>query len=172
MRIMRVAAFWGGLAAALMVSALTVPAVAQAAPVLMISIDGLRPADIWDADKRGLKVPNLRKLEAEGVYATGVRNALPTVTYPNHTTLITGVWPAKHGIANNQTFDPLQKNFGGWYWYTRDIKVGTLWDAVHAAHGKVASLSWPVSVGARSIDFDLPEYWRANNAEDMKLLRA
>ena len=47
---------------------------AAAAPVLMISIDGLRPADVLDADQRGLKLPNLRKLAAEGMYATGVRN--------------------------------------------------------------------------------------------------
>ena len=164
---MRVAAFLGGLAAALMVSAM-----AHAAPVLMISIDGLRPADIWDADKRGLKVPNLRKLEAEGVYATGVRNALPTVTYPNHTTLVTGVWPAKHGIANNTTFDPLGRNMGGWYWYASDIKAPTLWDAVHKAGKKTASVYWPVSVGAASIDYDIPEYWRAHIAEDAKLLKA
>jgi predicted AlkP superfamily pyrophosphatase or phosphodiesterase len=146
---------------------------AQAAPVLMVSIDGLRPGDVLQADQRGLKVPTLRKLMSEGVYATGVKNALPTVTYPNHTTLITGVWPLKHGIANNQTFDPLQQNMGGWYWYTRDIKVTTLWDAVHNNGGKVASLSWPVSVGASSIDYNLPEYWRAPGAhgEDMKLIR-
>lgn len=144
---------------------------AQAAPVLMISIDGMQPADVLDAS-RGFQAPNLRKLMAEGVYATGVRNALPTVTYPNHTTLITGVWPAKHGIANNPTFDPQQQNMGGWYWYARDIKVPTLWDAVHQAGGKVASLSWPVSVGAVSIDYNIPEYWRARIAEDIKLVHA
>ena len=149
-----------------------VSAAAQAAPVLMISIDGLRPADVIDADQRGIQVPALHRLMADGVYADGVKNALPSVTYPNHTTLITGVWPAKHGIANNPTFDPLQQNMGGWYWYTRDIKVPTLWDAVHASGGKVASLSWPVSVGARAIDFDLPEYWRADIPEDLKLVRA
>ena len=151
---------------------LLAPAAAEAAPVLMISIDGLRPADVLEADQRGIKLPTLSKLVAQGVYATGVRNALPTVTYPNHTTLITGVWPARHGIANNLTFDPLQKNMGGWYWYTRDIKVPTLWDAVHDAHGKVASLSWPVSVGTRAIDFNIPEYWRAGNPDDLKLVRA
>ena len=151
---------------------LAVPAVAQAAPVLMISIDGLRPRDVLDADARGFKAPFLKSLVADGAYASGVKNALPTVTYPNHTTLITGVWPAKHGIANNPTFDPLQKNMGGWYWYTQDIKVGTLWDAVHNSGGKVASLSWPVSVGARSIDFNLPEYWRADIPEDLKVIRA
>jgi predicted AlkP superfamily pyrophosphatase or phosphodiesterase len=86
--------------------------------------------------------------------------------------LITGVWPAKHGIANNPTFDPLQKNMGGWYWYTQDIKTGTLWDAVHQSGGKVASLSWPVSVGAGSIDYNVPEFWRAEIPEDMKLLAA
>ncbi|MGA7710830.1 MAG: ectonucleotide pyrophosphatase/phosphodiesterase [Rhizomicrobium sp.] len=145
---------------------------AQAAPVLLISVDGLRPADVLDADSRGIKVPTLGKLVAEGLYATGVRNALPTVTYPNHTTLITGVWPSRHGIANNQTFDPLQQNLAGWYWYGRDIKVRTLWDAVHDAGGTVASLSWPVSVGADSIDYDVPEYWRANLPEDLKLVRA
>ena len=156
----------------LAVGLVALPAVAQAAPGLMISIDGLRPGDVLEADARGFSAPALRKLMAEGVYASGVRNALPTVTFPNHTTLITGVWPAKHGIANNPTFDPLQKNMGGWYWYTQDIKVGTLWDAVHKSGGKVASLSWPVSVGARSIDYNVPEFWRAEIPEDMKLLGA
>jgi predicted AlkP superfamily pyrophosphatase or phosphodiesterase len=145
---------------------------AAAAPVLMISIDGLRPADVLDADQRGLKLPNLRKLAAEGMYATGVRNALPTVTYPNHTTLVTGVWPAKHGIAGNTTFDPLGQNLGGWYWYASDIKVPTLWDAAHKAGRKTASVYWPVTVGDAAIDYDIPELWRAHIAEDAKLLKA
>ncbi len=101
-----------------------------------------------------------------------MRNVLPTVTYPNHTTLITGVAPALHGIANNVAFDPLQVNQEGWYWYARDIKVATLWDAVHKAGGKTASLSWPVSVGTPFIDFDIPEYWRARTPDDVKLLYA
>lgn len=167
---MRVTAFLGGLLAA--AAALAAPVMAAAAPVLMISIDGLRPADVLDADKRGLKLPNLKKLMSEGVYATDVRNALPTVTYPNHTTLITGVWPAKHGIANNTTFDPLNQNLGGWYWYASDIQVPTLWDAVHKAGRKTASVYWPVSVGATSVDYDIPELWRAHIAEDAKLLKA
>jgi len=145
---------------------------AEASPVLMISIDGLRPTDVFDAKKNGLKIPNLRALVKTGAYATGVRGVLPSVTYPNHTTLITGVSPALHGISNNTTFDPLQKNFEGWYWYESDIKVHTLWDAVHDRHGVVASIGWPVSVGALSIDYNVPEYWRAETADDLKLLRA
>ncbi len=156
------------LTAALLLAA---PLCAQAAPVLMVSIDGLRPGDVLDI-ARGFKAPALRRLLADGTYASGVRNALPTVTYPNHTTLITGVWPAKHGIPNNPVFDPLQQNMGGWYWYARDIKVPTLWDAVHQAGGTVGSLSWPVSVGARSVDYNVPEYWRARTPDDFKLIEA
>jgi predicted AlkP superfamily pyrophosphatase or phosphodiesterase len=144
----------------------------RAAPVLMISIDGLRPADVLDAQSGGLRLPILTGLAREGPYATGVRDALPSVTYPNHTTLITGVWPARHGIASNTVFDALRKNLGGWYWYAQDIKVPTLWDAVHASGGKVASLGWPVSVGAGAIDFNIPEYWRAHDSDDAKLNRA
>ncbi len=152
-------------------AALALPVLAHAAPVLMISIDGMRPADVIEADQRGFTVPNLKKIMVGGTWSAGVRNSLPTVTYPNHTTLITGVWPARHGIANNATFDPLGTNMGGWYLYSEDIKVPTLWDAVHASGAKAASLGWPVSVGDRSIDYNVPEYWRAKNAEDLKLVR-
>ena len=152
-------------------AAVALASAAHAAPVLMISIDGLRPADVLDADARGLKIPTLRALAAHGAYATDVVNVIPTVTYPNHTTLITGVRPAVHGISNNVAFDPLFRNADGWEWYASDIKVPTLWDAVHAKGQVVASLGWPVSVGAQSIDDNLPEYWRARTADDIKLLR-
>jgi len=146
---------------------------AQAGPraVLMISIDGLRP-DYVTSSEHHLKIPNLRELLASGVYADGVRGVLPTVTYPSHTTLITGVWPSRHGIWNNVAFDPGGVNFEGWYWYSEDIRVPTLWDAAAHAGLKVASVSWPVSVGARSVDYLIPEVWRAVTADDLKLLRA
>jgi predicted AlkP superfamily pyrophosphatase or phosphodiesterase len=144
----------------------------RAAPVLMISIDGLRPADVLEADARGVHVPTLAAMVKTGLYATGVRDALPSVTYPNHTTLVTGVWPAVHGVASNETFDPLRQNMGGWYWYGVDIKAPTLWHAVHAAGATVASLGWPVTVDQPAIDDNIPEYWRAHDAEDRKLEHA
>jgi predicted AlkP superfamily pyrophosphatase or phosphodiesterase len=145
---------------------------ALADPVLMISIDGLRPADVLQAEARGLKIPNLRAIARDGAYATAVRGVLPTLTYPSHTTLITGVWPDKHGIASNLTFDPYVKNQTGWYWYAEDIKVPTLWDAAHGAGLKVANVHWPVSVGARAVDLNLPQLWRTGTDDDRKLNRA
>ena len=145
---------------ALFLSQLTV---LQAAPVLMISIDGLKPESVTHAAEHGLRVPTLRRFLIEGTYADGVVAVLPTVTYPDHTTLITGVWPAEHGIVNNTLFDPLRNLDGAWFWYAGDIRVPTLWDAAHRKGIGTASVSWPVSVNATSVDTLIPEYWRGGN---------
>jgi predicted AlkP superfamily pyrophosphatase or phosphodiesterase len=156
-----------GLAAALLLGA----APAAAGPVLMISVDGLRPADVIEADKRGIAVPTLKAMMAKGAYATGVVGVLPTLTYPSHTTLVTGASPARHGVSNNLTFDPLNINQTGWDWYAEDIGTPTLWSAAHAAGLKVANIHWPVSVGA-PVDWNLPQIWRTGHDDDRKLMRA
>ena len=131
----------------------------------------MHPNYVLKADEYGLRIPNLRRFLSEGVHAAGVRGVLPTVTYPSHTTILTGVWPAKHGIYANETWDPLRKNQGGWYWYAEDIRVPTLWQAAARAGYTVGSISWPVSVGAPGIAYNIPEYWRAQTNDDLKLLR-
>ncbi len=141
--------------------------------LLLVSIDGLRPDYVLQADAHGLKIPHLRRILREGAHATGSRGVLPTVTYPSHTTIVTGVWPVKHAIYTNTTFDPLGMNFEGWYWYSEDIAVPTLWEAAANAGLTVGSVSWPVSVGALGIRYNVPEYWRApKGTDDNKLLRA
>lgn len=139
---------------------------AHAAPVLMISIDGLKPEYITQADAHGMKLPYLRTLLAKGTYADGVVGIWPTITYPSHTTLITGVWPAEHGILNNQVFDPEQKFRGAWYWYAAQIRVPTLWQVAHHAGLRTASIGWPVSAGATDVDYLIPEYWRSASPSD------
>lgn len=140
--------------------------------LLLLSIDGLKPEAVLDAEAHGLKLPNLRALVHDGVSSQGVTGVLPTLTYPSHTTLLTGASPAHHGIIANTTFDPYNRNQQGWYWYAEDIKMPTLWDAAHAAGLPTANVYWPVSVGAAGIDFNLPQIWRANTEDDLKLQRA
>ena len=139
--------------------------------VVLISVDGMKPEAVIDAQSHGLKVPNLRAFMTDGAYAGAVRGVLPTLTYPSHTTLLTGASPAKHGIYDNTTFDPLLRNQRGWYWYAEDIKVPTLWDAAAAAHLQTANIYWPVSVGA-NITYNLPQIWRTGTDDDLKLQRA
>ncbi|MDX2043676.1 MAG: ectonucleotide pyrophosphatase/phosphodiesterase [Acidobacteriota bacterium] len=140
-------------------------------PVILISIDGLKPDYVLEADRHKLKIPNLRRFVKEGAFATAVTGVTPTVTYPSHTTLVTGVSPAKHGIYANTPFDPFSKNQGGWYWYAEDVRVPTLWEACAAAGLKTAGVDWPVTVGAK-IDFNIAQIWRAATPDDRKLIRA
>src|SRR5882757_1341071 len=119
-------------AAWLLVLLAAIPA-AQAAPVLMISVDGMKPEYVLDADAHGLKIPFLRSLQRDGAFARGVIGVFPTVTYPSHTTLLTGVSPREHGIYGNLEFDPLRQHADSWYWYADQIRAPTLWHAAHAA---------------------------------------
>lgn len=121
--------------------------------VVLISIDGLRPEFYLDPQ---WGMVNVRQGMQKGAYAEGVRGSFPTVTYPSHTTIVSGVLPAKHGIYYNTPVEPLGIS-GKWFWYYKDIKVPTIWTAAKDAGLKTAGVSWPVTVGA-PIDYNLPEY--------------
>lgn len=139
--------------------------------VVLVAVDGLRPEDVLEADRRGVKIPTLRRFVREGAHAAGVVGVVPTLTYPSHATLLTGVAPARHGILSNTTFDPLRRNADGWYWYASDLRAPTLWDAAAAAGLTTASLHFPVSVGA-PVRWQVPQLWRTGTADDRKLVRA
>lgn len=140
-------------------------------PVVLVSVDGLRPDYIHRADEHGVSIPTLRAMVAQGAAATTVRGVLPTVTYPTHTTMVTGVSPTRHGVLANTTFDPFGDNHGGWYWYAEDVKVPTLWQLADEAGIPSASFYWPVNVGAKAT-WVLSQIWRADTADDRKLMRA
>jgi predicted AlkP superfamily pyrophosphatase or phosphodiesterase len=163
----RVPSFRVWFALSLLSSAMAGGGRATAASVLMISVDGLKPEYVLDADAHGLKIPFLRSLVRDGAYARGVKGVWPTVTYPSHTTLLTGVAPAEHGIYNNLDFDPKSTYAGAWVWYAQEIRVPTLWQAAHEAGLSTASVGWPVSVGATAVDVLIPEYWRVARLTDV-----
>jgi predicted AlkP superfamily pyrophosphatase or phosphodiesterase len=129
----------------------------KAKRALVISIDGLDARYLLRADEYGLKIPTLRRLMREGVVAP-VIGVYPSVTYPSHTTIVTGATPARHGIVNNTLFEPPpMKPTGSWFWFARDIKADTLWDAAARRGLSVGLVSWPVSTGAG--DWNVPEIW-------------
>src|SRR5215469_4645887 len=72
------------------------------APLILISIDGYRA----DYLERGL-TPNLAALAADGVRAQALKPAFPTLTFPNHYTIVTGLYPDHHGIVHNRMVDPV-----------------------------------------------------------------
>jgi predicted AlkP superfamily pyrophosphatase or phosphodiesterase len=150
-------------------------AAAGGAPVLervvIVSVDGLMPVSYTDPDGQGLRVPTLRQMVREGAHSADARSVFPSVTYPAHATIATGVDPGVHGITTNIAWDPREKNQEGWWWYAEDLKARPLWDAAAAAGLKTALVNWPCTVGARA-EVLVPEYWRAGTADDVKLTRA
>lgn len=133
---------------------------ARAKRALVISIDGLDARYLRDADRHGLKIPTLRRLMAGGAWSrAGVVGVFPSVTYPSHTTLVTGTRPRRHGVYGNGLFEPPPApQTGAWYWFARDIKADTLWQAAARRGLKTALVSWPVSAGAG--DWNVPEIWQ------------
>lgn len=136
--------------------ATTAPAVAQAGkpPLILISIDGFR-ADYLD---RGVS-PNLSALAAGGVRAERMIPAFPSITFPNHYTLVTGLYPDHHGIVNNTFEDPklpgvfkMSSKEDAWWaeatpiWVTAErqgIVTGTMfWPGSETAHGGVRPRHW------------------------------
>jgi predicted AlkP superfamily pyrophosphatase or phosphodiesterase len=103
---------------------------------------------------------------SEGSYAEGVVGVIPTITFPSHTTMITGVWPAQHGIFSNAKFDPENIGPDEWYWKASENKAETLWQAAKQAGLTTASVSWPVTVDSPWIDWDISEYAQSENVGD------
>lgn len=129
--------------------------------VFLISIDGLRPEFYKDSS---WPAPALQQMAAAGTYSDGVRTVFPSVTYPSHTTIITGALPAKHGIYYNSPFEPGGQT-GRWYWEAESIRVPTLWNAAQQKGLVSASIGWPVSVNA-AIDYNVPEIWSLSRDEE------
>jgi predicted AlkP superfamily pyrophosphatase or phosphodiesterase len=124
----------------------------KAKHVILISIDGFRPDFYLDSS---WKADNIRSLMHTGVYALRVNSVFPSLTYPSHTTIITGVLPAKHGIFYNAPFlSPAKKD--SIYWKFSSIQSATLWDLLKKKGLKSAAIKWPVSAGA-PVDYIIPD---------------
>lgn len=132
--------------------------------VVLISIDGLRPEVYRAPESLGIRTPHLTALRARGVSAAQMIPVFPSVTYPAHTSLVTGTRPAEHRIVSN--FVRGQE----WYLKTSDIGSQTLWQAAEAAGKKTAIVTWPASYGA-AVDHLIPENLSFGVPDVRKLLR-
>ena len=120
--------------------------------LVIISLDSLGFRDIAEHQS---ELPTLNKLVNGGTWVKEVKGIYPTLTYPSHTTIITGQYPNVHGIVNNTKIQPERKS-PDWYWYQKDVKVPTLYDLARKQNLKTAAFLWPVTAGSK-IDYNLAE---------------
>ncbi|WP_446743634.1 alkaline phosphatase family protein [Silvibacterium acidisoli] len=135
-----------------------VPAYAERHKVVVVSIDGLRGVVLAGLPDPHRNLPNLNEIVSKGAVSEGLIGVLPTVTYPSHTSMVTGVSPSVHGILGNYVFDPEHTLPAeeGWYEYSQLIQAPTLWTVAHQNGLRTASVYWPVTQGA-SVDLNFPE---------------
>ena len=128
--------------------------------VVLISFDGWR----WDYIDRA-EVPHLRALASRGVRADGLIPSFPSKTFPNHYTLVTGLYPERHGIVSNVIVDP-----GFPERFTMDSQTAKtarwwggepLWNTAMLQGRRAASMFWPGSEAP--IGGLRPTYWRPYN---------
>ena len=134
------------------------PAIADPAPVLLVSLDGFHPRYLG----RGF-TPTLDALAAGGVRAQWMTPSYPSLTFPNHYTLVTGLRPDRPGVVHNTMWD---EALGGFKLSDREA-VGEsrwwggepLWVTAERAGLPTATLSWPGSEAA--VDGVRPTRWHA-----------
>ena len=127
--------------------------------VVLVSVDGL--ANFYLDDPRA-DLPTLRRLANSGARAEGLVCSFPTVTWPNHTTLVTGTTPGRHGVIGNNYLD---RNSAQSIPFIPDplfdkdqiVKVPTVYDAAHEAGLVTAGIVWPATRNARTLDWTVPD---------------
>jgi len=129
--------------------------------VILVAFDGFR----WDYQTK-MPTPNLNRLMARGVHASNLIPSFPSKTFPNHYTIVTGLYPGHHGIVANNIYDPPT---GRTFATTKRAEVQDpmwwggvpIWTAVEKVGLFSAPLYWPGSEAPH--DGIMPKYWEPYN---------
>ena len=123
--------------------------------VVLVSMDGFR----WDYQKQ-FNLPNLKQIAKEGVHAKSMKPSYPSKTFPNHYSIVTGLYPDHHGIINNVFYDAqLNESFSLSSQAKNDSRFyggNPIWNVAEQQGVKAASFFWPGS----DIDKRNPSYYK------------
>lgn len=126
--------------------------------VVLLSIDGF-PAWLWKDPS--MPIPNLRRLAAEGAVGETMTVSNPSITWINHTTLVTGVSPRRHGVLFNGLLvrqgPTLPPKIEQWAERDRMVFTPTLYDRAFAAGLITAEVDWVAITKAPTIHWSFPE---------------
>ncbi|KQB40443.1 ectonucleotide pyrophosphatase/phosphodiesterase [Flavobacterium aquidurense] len=112
--------------------------------VVLVSMDGFR----WDYQKQ-FNLPNLKQIAKEGVHAKSMKPSYPSKTFPNHYSIVTGLYPDHHGIINNVFYDSaMNESFSLSSNAKNDSRFyggNPIWNVAEKQGVKTASFFWPGS---------------------------
>jgi predicted AlkP superfamily pyrophosphatase or phosphodiesterase len=144
--------------------------------VIVISLDGFAAYALADPV---IPLPAIRALARDGVMAEAMIPVNPTVTWPNHTTLVTGVMPERHGLLYNGM--PVRGTPGSKEPPVRIephvdkstlVTAPTVYDAAHAAGLTTAEMDWVAIENAPTITWSFSEYFTPQGALQREMIKA
>ena len=126
--------------------------------VVIISLDGFPAYALKDPR---LPIPTLRRMAREGAIADSMQPVNPTVTWPNHTAIVTGVDAAQHHVVFNGLLERPEKDGPPKIepWRDKNVMVHspTIYDVAHEAGLTTAQVDWVAIYNAKTIDWKFPE---------------
>ena len=120
--------------------------------ILIISFDAVDGNDLNFL----CTLPHFSSILKESSYSKEVETIYPSLTYPAHTSIVTGMNPKNHGVINNIKVQPNRCNSSDWFWEKKEVKVESLFDIAKRNGLTCSSILWPVSCKA-NIKYNMPE---------------
>lgn len=141
--------------------------------MVVISLDGFPAKALADP---ALPIPTLRRLAAGGALAAGMTVVNPSVTWPSHTSMVTGVSPARHSVLfNGMLVRPgprVPVKVEPWRDKKEMVQAPTVYDLAHQAGLTTAQVDWVAIQNPGTINWAFPERPSADGAVEMEMISA
>lgn len=134
--------------------------------VVVVSVDALVYEDLETLSKLYALAPRWDKMAR----VDRVRSIYPTITYPCHSTMMTGVYPDRHHIVNNEA-PILGVEHCLWQHFRSSVKAPSIFDAAKKAGLTTAAVFWPVTGKDPAIDYLVDEYWPQHGEDSVTAFR-
>ena len=131
--------------------------------VIVISEDAL----VYEDTLTLRELPVFGSLWKDASRVKHMRSIYPSLTYPCHTSMMTGCYPDRHGIINNELTNLFEKS-SPWHWFYDAVKVPSIFEAAKAKGLTTAAVFWPVTGNCKSVDYLIDEYWPQSPQESMR----
>ena len=134
--------------------------------VVVVSVGALVYEDLETLSKLYALAPRWDKMAR----VDRVRSIYPTITYPCHSTMMTGVYPDRHHIVNNEA-PILGVEHCLWQHFRSSVKAPSIFDAAKKAGLTTAAVFWPVTGKDPAIDYLVDEYWPQHGENSVTAFR-
>lgn len=128
--------------------------------LVVLCVDSLFTTDLKDVQK----LKGFQTILENSRIAGDITCIYPTLTYPCHATVMSGMYPDRHGISHNEKLNPACGNHE-WFWHYRDLQAKTVFDYARENGLRTGAVLWPVTAAA-PIDYLIPEIWTLSPQEN------